>query len=143
MKEFFSKIGKKIREQTVPVKKTVETTSKSVSETTSKIAGDMAEKSRDIAERVSEKAPEIGEKAKKIAVDVASRTEDIIESGRKNLKLVQRRHDLVKTYSHIGSRAYELHKAKKKDLYADPEIEAAIREAKSIKKEIASLEKAA
>ena len=73
---------------------------------------------------------------------MASKTEDVIATGKRNLKLVQRRHDLEKTYSRIGSRAYELHKAKKKDFYADPEIEAAIREAKSVKKEIASLEKA-
>jgi uncharacterized protein YoxC len=141
MKEFFGKIGKKIREQIGPVKKTMETTSKSVSETTSKIAGDVAEKSRDIAEKVSEKAPEIGEKAKKIATDVAAKTEGVIDSGRRNLKLVQRRHDLEKIYGRIGSKAYELHKAKKKDLYANPEIEAAIQEANSVKEEIASLEK--
>jgi hypothetical protein len=141
MKEFLGKIGKKIREQIGPVKKTVVTTSKSVSETTSRIADDVTEKSRDIAEKVSEKAPEIGEKAKKIATDVAAKTEDVIASGKRNLKLIQRRRDLEKTYGLIGSKTYELRKAKKKDLYADPEIEAAIQEAKSIKEEIASLEK--
>jgi hypothetical protein len=142
MKEFFGKIGKKIREQMAPVKKSVATTSKSVSETTSKFAGDVAEKSRDIAEKVSEKAPEMGEKAKKIATDVAAKTEGVIASGKRNLKLYQRRHDLEKTYGLIGSKAYELHKARKKDIYANPEIEAAIQEAKSIQEEIASLEKA-
>jgi hypothetical protein len=142
MKEFLGKIGKKIREQIAPVKKTVVTTSKSVSETTSRIAGDVTEKSRDIAEKVSEKAPEIGEKAKKIATDVATKTEDVIASGKRNLKLIQRRHDLEKIFGLIGSKAYELHNAKKKDLYDDPEIESAIQEAKSIKEEIASLENA-
>jgi hypothetical protein len=126
MKEFFGKIGKKIREQMAPVKKSVATTSKSVSETTSKFAGDVAEKSRD----------------KKIATDVAAKTEGVIASGKRNLKLYQRRHDLEKTYGLIGSKAYELHKARKKDIYANPEIEAAIQEAKSIQEEIASLEKA-
>lgn len=130
----------KLKNLGASLKRTVDSTAKTIAKKTPEAAETLTEKTKVLASEVAERGPEVADKTKKIAATVAEKTEEAVSHARSRLKLYNLNKSADKRLSELGGFVFELLSQGKTDVYEDSDVKEMIGAIKNIKKEIRETE---